>query len=143
MPHISENLNKPEKIKSYIHYKRPKILLFGFGCLAIAWLIIPTFLNLLYHGKYDDAALTIRVLIIGNAVFLYTVMYFPLLGAMKLYKFLQIINITQVIINIILSVLLIPKYNILGAAVAAVISYIYLAIATELYYRHTIKKALV
>jgi O-antigen/teichoic acid export membrane protein len=143
LPHISENLDKPEKIKSYLHYKRPKILLLGIGCLAIAWLIIPTFLNILYHGKYDEAVSTIRILIIGSAVFLYTVMYFPILGAMKLYKFLQVINITQVIINIILSVLLIPKYGILGAAIAVVISYIYFAIATELYYRHSIKNILI
>jgi O-antigen/teichoic acid export membrane protein len=135
LPHISENIDNPQKINVYLFHKRPRILLLGIICLAIAWVIMPSILNLLYPNKYADAGLVIRILIIGSAAFLYTAMYYPLFVAMKMYKFIQIATVTQVILNIALSLLFIPRYGLSGAAIATVFSYIYLAIVTEGYYR--------
>ena len=142
LPHLSEHANNTQKIKAYLHHKRPRILFLGAGCLVIAWLLAPLVLNLLYPGKYADAGLVIRILIVGSFAFLYSAMYFPLLTALKKYKFLQIIIVTQVIINIAISVLLIPRYNISGAAIATAISYFYLAIAIELYYQFKVNNML-
>ncbi|MBN2590592.1 MAG: polysaccharide biosynthesis C-terminal domain-containing protein [Sedimentisphaerales bacterium] len=140
LPHLSEHANNTEKIKAYLYHKRPRILVLGAGCLALAWVIAPYFLNLLYPGKYPGAGLVIRILIIGSFAFLYTAMYFPLFTALKKYKFIQIIIVTQVILNIILSILLIPRYTLSGAAIATAISYFYLAFGFEYYYRIKLKK---
>lgn len=142
LPHLSEHAKNTEKIKAYLFHKRPRILLLGASCLAFAWVVAPSVLNLLYPGKYPDAGLVIRILIIGSFAFLYTAMYFPLFTALKKYKFIQIIIVTQVILNFAMSLLLIPRYNISGAAIATVVSYIYLAIAMEFYYQLKVRKML-
>jgi O-antigen/teichoic acid export membrane protein len=143
LPHISENIGNAEKIKAYLFHKRPRILLLGLVCFALAWVLIPYVLNLLYSDKFNDAVPVIRILIIGCLLFLYTAMYGPLFGALKIYKFQQIASITQVIITIILNFLLIPRFGLKGAAIATVLSYFYLAIAIEGYYRWKLKKLLV
>ena len=140
LPHLSEHANNTQKIKAYLYHKRPRILLLGAVFLALAWLVAPSALNLLYPGKYTDAGLVIRILIIGSFAFLYTAMYFPLFTALKKYKFIQIIILTQVILNFAMSILLIPRYNISGAAIATAISYFYLAIGFEYYYRTKLKQ---
>lgn len=143
LPHLSEHANNKEKIKAYLFHKRPRILLLGAACLALAWVISPYFLNLLYPGKFSAAGTVIRILIIGSFAFLYTAMYFPLFTALKKYKFIQIIIVTQVILNFAMSILLIPRYNLSGAAIATVLSYIYLAIAMECYYQLQIRTILI
>ena len=83
LPHLSEHANNTQKIKAYLYHKRPRILILGACCLAFAWFVTPTFLNILYPGKYPEAGNVIRILIIGSFAFLYTAMYFPLLTALK------------------------------------------------------------
>lgn len=143
LPHLSENISNPEKIKAYLFHKRPRILLLGACCLALAWVIMPYVLNLLYQDKYAEAGHIVRILIIGSFAFLYTAMYFPLFISLKRYKFIQIVIVIQVILNIILSLILIPRYKMFGAAIATVFSYFYLAIIFEYYYRIKLKKIII
>jgi O-antigen/teichoic acid export membrane protein len=143
LPHISENIGNAEKINAYLFSKRPRILLLGLVCFALAWVLMPYVLNLLYSDKFNDAVPVIRILIIGCLLFLYTAMYGPIFGALKIYKFQQIASITQVIITVILNFLLIPRFGLAGAATATVLSFFYLAIAIEGYYRWKLKKLLV
>lgn len=140
LPHLSENVGNTKKIKAYLYHKRPRILLLGAVCLAIAWIITPYALNMLYPGKYAGLSFVIRILLIGNFVFLYTAMYYPLWAALKIYKSLQTLCVTQLIVNVVLNLILIPRYELKGAAIATVTSYIYLAIAIELYYQLKIRK---
>jgi O-antigen/teichoic acid export membrane protein len=143
LPHISEHAANPDKLNAYLYVKRPRVLLLGAICLVIAWIAIPYVLRFFYGDKFDDAVAIARILFLGNAFVLYIAMYGPLLNALKIYKFLQAANITQVIINIVLSLLLIPRYGLTGAAIATVLSYLYLAIAIECYYRLRLKKLLI
>ena len=139
LPHLSENSSNRQKIKAYLFHKRPLILILGAGCLALAWFVIPFALNLFYPDKYIGAGRVVRILIIGSFAFLYTAMYFPLFVALKRYKFIQIIIVTQVVLNIALSLLIIPRYNLSGAAIASTISYLYLTIAMEFYYQFRVR----
>lgn len=140
LPHISENIGNPEKIKAYLFHKRPRILLLGFVCLLSAWLFMPYILNLIYHNKYEDLGSILRILLIGNMFFLYNAMYGPLLNAMKIYKFQQIVVVSQLVICVILNFALIPPFGAKGAAIANMLSYVYLAIAVECYYRVRMRK---
>jgi O-antigen/teichoic acid export membrane protein len=142
LPHVSENINNAEKIRAYLFHKRPRIMLFGAVCFALAWLVMPSVLNLLYHGKYSEAGGAVRIFLLGNAIFLYVAMYGPLFGALKIYKFPQIANIAQVMVSIVLSLFLIPRFGVSGAATATVISYFCLAIFFECYYRFRLRKLL-
>ena len=140
LPHISAYIGNPEKIRAYLFHKRPRVLLLGTACFALAWVIIPYVLSLLYSDKYIGAGPIIRILLIACVVFLHTAMYGPLFGALKIYKFQQIVAVSHLIVNMILSLLLIPRFGLTGAAIATVLSYFYLAIVFEYYYRKKLKK---
>ena len=140
LPHISANIRKPEKMRAYLFHKRPLVLFLGVTGFALAWIFMPYFLNLFYHNKYDDVGFLLRIFLIGNVVFLYTAMYGPILGALKIYKFQQIVALSQLVVNFVLSLLLIPRFNLVGAALATVLSYFYLAIVYEYYYRKKLKR---
>ena len=135
LPYISENIKKPEKIHAYLFKKRPRIVAMGVLGYAVVWLAMPYVLNLMYDDKFVEAAEVVRILIIGGVMFLFTSMYGPILSALKAYKFQQFANISQLMVNVILSVLLIPRFGVAGAAAATVISYLYLTILIECYYR--------
>ncbi len=140
LPHLSENIDNPQKIKAYLFHKRPLILLLGGLCFTLAWVIIPYAIDVVYPGKFIGAGHIVKILILGSFAFLYTAMYFPLFVALKRYKFIQIIILTQLILYFVFSLIMIPHFKLSGAAIATVISYFYLALIFEFYYRITIKK---
>lgn len=139
LPHISLNIGNPEKIRAYLFHKRPRVWLLGLAGFAFAWLVIPYVLNLIYADKYNDAVPILRIMLIACVIFLHTAMYGPLFGALKIYKFQQIVAVTHLIVNLILSLMLIPRFGSTGAAIAIVLSYFYLAIVYEYYYRKKLK----
>ena len=140
LPHISANIKNPEKVRAYLFHKRPRVLLLGAAGFALVWIFIPYIVTLMYSDKFIQAVPIIRILLVGCVVFLYTAMYGPIFGALKIYKFQQIVALTHLGVNMILSLLLIPRFNIVGAAIATVLSYFYLAIVYEYYYRKKLKK---
>jgi O-antigen/teichoic acid export membrane protein len=142
LPHISENINNPEKVSAYLAHKRPRILVMGLAGLIVAWVLIPYVLNILYANKFMAAVPVTRILLIGCWAFLYTAMYGPLFGAMKIYKFPQIATTAQMALTIGLNLLLIPRFGLTGAAISTVSAYIFLALEFECYYRWKMAKVL-
>lgn len=142
LPMLSEHILEKKKIQAYLYAKRPRVMLLGLGCLVLAWFAIGSIIHIIYSGKYDDAITAARWLIVGNVFVLYIAMYGPLFAALKVYKFPQIANAVQACINILFSLILIPRYSICGAAIATVASYAGLAVILELYFRFRIKKML-
>ncbi len=140
LPHISSNIRNPEKIRAYLYNKRPRVLLLGVIGFTIAWLTIPFVLSLLYKGKYSDAVPLVRILLISCVVYLHTAMFGPLFGALKIYKFQQIVALIQLVITLVLNILLIPRFGYTGASISIVLSYVYLAIVYEYYFRKKLKK---
>jgi len=142
LPFISENINNREKIRIYLSRKRPRIFMLGFAVLIMIFFVAPYFLDLIYQDKYDDSVPVIRILLVAAALFLYAAFYGPLFSALKKFKVSQIFSVVQVAINIILNLVLIPRYGINGAAVATVLAYLLLAVACESYFRLRLKKLL-
>jgi Na+-driven multidrug efflux pump len=58
---------------------------------------------------------------------------------MKRYQFIQLLTLAGVVLNLSLDYLLIGRIGYIGAAVATAITYFFLALAREIYFRRNFK----
>ncbi len=142
LPFISSNINEPEKINNYLYRKRPRVIATGLAGIAVFFFAAPAFLDLLYPGKYIGSGLTIRVLLVAAAFALYGIFYLPLFNALKMYRHIQIISVSHVVLTTILNLILIPHYGYKGAAVATVLGYVLRISAMEACFRLVARKKL-
>lgn len=140
LPFISQNIDDKEKIRDYLHTKRPKIMLVGVLGLGSIFIAVPFIFNLIYGEVYEGSIIVLRVLIIALFFKLYSVFYTPLFNSLKRYRFTQMANILQITANLLLDVLFVFLFGLIGAAIATTICYIARFVATEIYYRTRIRK---
>ena len=81
-------------------------------------------------------------LLLGCVLVLYVIFYETILYARKSYRFVQVLNIVQLSVNLSLDILLVPMWGILGAAVGTVIGYLIRTVVMELYFNLKLKKVL-
>jgi len=142
LPFVSQNIGDREKIREYLFRKRPRILLLGLVVIAAFFVTGPSILRAIYVDKYADSFGILRILLIGSVPMLHIILYAPILNALKKYRFAQAINTFQVVLNVILNLLLVPKIGLLGAAIATVIAYFFHAVILETYFRVKLRKLL-
>lgn len=135
---ISQNIDDAEKIRNYIYIKRPKILLAGTLGIIFIFITVPYFFDRIYGNIYMHSVNVVRILLAGLFFHLYIVFYIPLFNSMKKYKFIQTVNIIQIIINIFLDIILVSKMGIVGAAIATTTGYFVTLILYERYYLYNI-----
>jgi O-antigen/teichoic acid export membrane protein len=141
LPFVSQYIDDIEKMRAYLHNKRPKILALGLACIGLLF-VMASILRPIYGKDYFDAVLFLRVLLIGSALILYVVFYETILYARKSYRFIQVVNVIQFIINVGLDILLVPRVGPLGAAVATVLAYFGRVVIIEAYFRMKIGPSL-
>jgi O-antigen/teichoic acid export membrane protein len=142
LPFITEHIEDREKIRDYLSRKRPKILLLGFVAIGLLFVAGPYVFRFVYEDAYQSSVDVMRILLIGSLVIMYTTFYIPIINALKEYKFSQGVNVIQIIIKVVLSVILIPKFGLRGAATATVVSYVCKAVFYELYFWMRLRKSL-
>jgi O-antigen/teichoic acid export membrane protein len=142
LPFITEHIEDREKIRDYLSRKRPKILLLGFVAIGLLFVAGPYVFRFVYKDAYQSSVDVMRILLIGSLVIMYTTFYIPIINALKEYKFSQGVNVIQIIIKVVLSVILIPKFGLRGAATATVVSYFCKAVFYELYFWMRLRKSL-
>lgn len=81
------------------------------------------FICLIYGNEYINSYLTTIILLIGSLSMIFHKIISPLLYSKGLQKKLCIIFLEAVILNTFLNFILIPKYDIIGAAISSVFSY--------------------
>ena len=140
LPFIIQNISNPAKVNEYLYSKRPKILLVGLIVIILAFFIVPAALKLIYGQVYQDSIVVIRILLIASVMYLYTIFYVPVFNALKRYKFIHIVNVIQILLNLGLNIILVPRYGISGAAIATVTAYIFHAAIVALYFQLKLKK---
>ncbi len=86
-----------------------------------------TFLNLLFGAEYLVAENSLRILALGYFFYSISILFYTLLAIAGKSKLLLINVIVTSILNLILNIALVPKYGIIGAAFATLISYIILS----------------
>ncbi len=142
LPFISQHINNPKKVREYLNSKRPKIFAAVIAGIFIVFLAAPVVLNAIYGETYRQGTVVLRILLLALVMYMYTLFYAPVFNALKEYKFIQMVNVVQVLINVVLNIALIPVLGMYGAAVATVIAYICQAVAFELYFRLKLKRQL-
>lgn len=142
LPFVSQHIEDSVKMKNYLFNKRPKILLLGLIAIGLLFIIAPYIFRFFYGSLYQGTIVVLRVLLIGSVSILYTIFYDPILNALKKYKFAEATLIMQVLLNVLLDLILVPRMGMLGAAVATVLAYFCRAITIEVYFRTKLKKLL-
>jgi O-antigen/teichoic acid export membrane protein len=142
LPFISERPEDSTRMRDYLFNKRPKVFLVCLIGVALVFLLAPTILRLFYGTTYQKSATVLRVLLVGSVALFYTIFYYPVLNALKKYKFTQTISLLQAVLNLVLDLVLVPVMGLLGAAVATVFAYFCWAGVIEVYFRVKLRKLL-
>lgn len=99
-------------------------ILFCFGLLMSIFLIFtaPFFINAFFPESFSPSVLAIRILILTLIISSFSLLFYNLLIIQNKEKISLKIIIISCIINVILNIILIPKYSLYGAAWATVIA---------------------
>lgn len=98
------------------------VLICALPIIAVTMLMPDLFLNLFNVTNSPNAELTVRILAVGQLVSICVGHSGSMLVMSGYTKLTLINNVSAAIINVILNVFLIPKYGIIGAAVATTIA---------------------
>lgn len=142
LPFVSQHVEDPAKMKSYLFNKRPKILLLGLIVIGLIFVVAPYLFKLFFGEVFQDSVTVLRILLVGSVLLFYSVFYETVLVAMKKYKFTQAVYILQVLLSMLFALLLVPVMGMVGVVVATVIAYFFRAATMEIYFRVKLKKLL-
>jgi len=120
-PYVAKNHHDMPKLRQQYNELSLKLFLFSCGAGLCAWFISPWFFPLFGH-KFVASIAPFRILVIG---FLFRVQYVlgnTYLDALGRTDITFVSGLLAAICNIILNILFIPKWGIMGAAWATVIS---------------------
>jgi O-antigen/teichoic acid export membrane protein len=142
LPFVSEHIENKVKMKEYLFKKRPKIFLLGTVAVGLLFLVSPYIFKFVYGDAFQNSVTVLRILLVGSVFVLYIVFYVPLLNSLKKYKFVQVMHVLQIIVKLVLSIILIPRFGLSGAAIATVIAYFCKTVFYELYFRMRLRALL-
>lgn len=129
LPIFSRMISKSEKVDQLVALAF-RILLSGAIFLALmAWFFGWEILNLRYTELVDEATLPFQLLMFCFVAIASNYIFGTLLTANGSLKALNIIAFTGMLMNIILNYILIPKYEVVGCAMASLITQIFTSLA--------------
>jgi O-antigen/teichoic acid export membrane protein len=120
-----------ETLRFYI-----KLMIILAIAVAIIGLVFSSYIIKIFYGQmFSPAVLALQILVIMSALnYIYGPFYLILIASNKQKKVFQI-SFIGALINIILNIFLIPYYSLYGAAIATLITYIFLVILAIYYSR--------
>jgi O-antigen/teichoic acid export membrane protein len=140
LPFVSQHINDAAKMRNYLFNKRPKIFLLGLVAIGLLFLLSPYIFKLVYGDAFPNSVTVMRILLIASVLVLYGIFYTPVFNVLKRYKFTQTSLITQLLLKLGLSIILIPRMGVHGAAVATVLAYLWRVATFEVYFRVKVKR---
>jgi O-antigen/teichoic acid export membrane protein len=100
-------------------------LVVGSVCVFIPIGIFSTeFITVIYSERYASGGLALTILAAGFAVKNVLMIHGPILEALGRSRILSLNSVAAAVANLVVNVLLIPRYGIVGAAVATVLSFL-------------------
>ncbi len=142
LPFVSEHIGDREKVRSYLYVKRPRIMAGGIIVIAALFAGAGVATEAVYGHAYPETPGVFRILLVGAVMMLHVILYAPVLNALKRYRFAQSGNAIQVLLNLVLDLVLVPRMGIHGAAIATSFAYFVHAVIIEIYFRLELKKFL-
>ncbi|MHB1407172.1 MAG: flippase [Desulfitobacteriaceae bacterium] len=122
-----------EKLTKLIYYHFKLMIFFGLSVAVGGIILAPKIINLFYGVNYQESILAFQILL--GYLFLSYIMapFFFLLQASGKMRYFLYIAFAAAITNVCLNIILIPKYSLIGAAVATVMSNLVIFIALYVY----------
>ena len=97
------------------------------------------FINILYGSEFKNAYSVTVITMFGVIAIMFYKMITVYNIVNKKQNFNLVVLLSSIAINVVMNILLIPKMNIIGAAIATVISYVYCAIVFLIYFSRRTK----
>ena len=122
-----------EKLTKLIYYHFKAMIFFGLPVAVGGIILAPKIINLFYGGNYRESILAFQILL-GYLFLSYAMApFFFLLQAVGKTRYFLFVAAVAAITNVCLNIILIPKYSLIGAAVATVMSNFVIFIALYVY----------
>ncbi|WP_084779325.1 flippase [Natrinema sp. J7-2] len=106
-------------IKTGVKYGILSLTLFGSGLFILA----RPFLSVYFGVEYTDATSTLRLLIFGTFFLGISRTVVPVLQATGFVRESELVTFVGLLVNVVLNVMLIPRYGIFGAGIGTTVSY--------------------
>jgi len=123
LPKLSELHNDEGKRKMLTPFIARWVFLFTFVAAVIAAIVIPYAINLLYGAEFMPGVQTFRILLIGIVLGAFSRVLANDIAARDLPQYNFYTSIAVVSVNVTMNFILIPKWGIIGAAVATSSAY--------------------
>ena len=120
-------------VRTGLRYAFLALSLFGIGLFALA----DEFLAVYFGSGYGGSTLPLQILIVGSFFFGLNRILNPVLQSTGWIVHTQSVGVLGLLANIILNVLFIPRYGIVGAALATAISYVMIFLGNLFVWRST------
>lgn len=143
-PKLSQNKpSKSEKFKSIFNSYALSLLISGIIFTTILYFFAGDLINIIYGNKYSDASIPLSILAFNVFIIGINIIFGnPLIAWGRQKRYLAAISLGAVT-NVILNIILIPKYSYNGAAFATLLSeiavFIGLMVAFNTYYFKAVK----
>lgn len=98
--------------------------------IGILFLFSGVFLSLFFGPAYATGALALQILLVGTVFYLVASLNSHTLTAIGQAKRVTVIIFIAALLNVLLNAFLIPRYSIAGAAVATLVSYLFIFLAS-------------
>ncbi len=109
-------------------------MLMGVLCVIFIFIAVPPVFNFIYGDVYSGSVTILRILLVCVPFRIFDTLYLPIFNSIKKYKYIQVTNVAQVLLNILLDIVLVSLYGFIGAAVATTISYILRSLINLIYF---------
>ena len=118
--------NKLDELKTNYHVLTKWLLTIAFPFILVLLLFPETVISILYGSKYVIASTALQLMTIGITVFLVLSLSREVLTILGKTRIIFYFTIFGSVVNVILNLFLIPIYGITGAAIATMITFIFI-----------------
>jgi O-antigen/teichoic acid export membrane protein len=122
LPMFSRMIQRKENVNELIRIALPLLMVTGLSVASIAFYYKFEIIDLLYEAHAPYSSVILSILMISFVFISVSYLYGTLLTANHNLKHLNLVAAVTVIINIGLNLLLIPRYQALGAAISSLVS---------------------
>ncbi|MFH5801500.1 flippase [Haladaptatus sp. CMAA 1911] len=120
-------------LDSSMRYAVLSLILFGVGLLGLS----KEFLTIYFGPEYSTSVFPLQILIIGTFFYGINRVIVPVLQATGRLRYNETVTVSALVLNIILNVILIPRFGITGAAIGTGISYTSVVVGSLLILHYT------
>jgi len=142
LPSIAELKQKKSynEIKKSVKFASMLQIVFILPFIFVSFLFSEEIITLLFGSAYASAASSFKILVIANAFLSTFISLSAVLQAMDMQAVPAKILIFSAVLNVILNIILIPRYSLLGAAFSTLIASLFAFLALAFILLRTLKK---